>query len=156
MYNSRMVKVKKKTPAQAVEAYELVMLDIAESDSVRKACAKHGVSHGAFLEWVDKGGDERKDHYARAVAESMDAQADELIDIGHQASRAESAVTVAGLRLLSDNKKWLLSKRDKRYGDKVELSGDAANPVAVALDVSRLSTQALTELMAERDANNQR
>ncbi len=152
-----MVKVKKKTPAQAIEAYELVMLDIAESDSVRKACAKHGVSHGSFLEWVDKGGDERKDHYARAFAESMDAQADELIDIGHQASMAESAVTVAGLRLLSDNKKWLLSKRaSKKYGDKIEVSGDAANPVAVALDVSRLSTQALTELMAARDANNQR
>lgn len=156
MYNLRMVKVKKKTPAQAVEAYELVMLDIPDSQSVRRACAKHGVSHGSFLEWVDKGGDERKDHYARAFAESMDAQADELIEIGREAAEAETAVRVAGLRLLSDNKKWLLSKRDKRYGDKVELSGNADRPVAVSLDVSKLSTQALTELMAARDANNQR
>jgi len=43
-------------------------------------------------------------------------------------------VEVAGLRLLSDNRKWLLSKlAPKKYGDRTTLAGDAENPLAVTL-----------------------
>jgi hypothetical protein len=41
-------------------------------------------------------------------------------------------VSVAHARLRVDTRKWLLSKlAPKKYGDKLELSGDAENPIAV-------------------------
>jgi hypothetical protein len=51
----------------------------------------------------------------------------------------------------------LLAKWDpKRYGDRLELAGDGDNPLVTksTIDVSGLSTEALAELMALRDAAN--
>ena len=61
-------------------------------------------------------------------------QAQELEDIGDQAARAQTAVEVNGLRLKADNRKWLLSKlAPKKYGDKLELSGDKESPLTVQI-----------------------
>lgn len=64
----------------------------------------------------------------------LDAQAQELEDIGDQAARAQTAVEVNGLRLKADNRKWLLSKlAPKKYGDKLQLGGaDDLPPIGVA------------------------
>lgn len=98
-----------------------VLATMEEGLSLRKACAQVEVSTSAFLRWVDAD-DELKEHYARARARLLDVQAEELEEIGEQAARAESAAEVAGLRLQSDNRKWLLSKlAPKKYGEKLEI-----------------------------------
>lgn len=99
----------------------LVLALMEEGRSLRKSCAVAGVSTSAFLRWVDAD-DELKEQYARARARLLDAQAEELEEIGEKAARAESAAEVAGLRLQSDNRKWLLSKlAPKKYGEKLEI-----------------------------------
>lgn len=108
------------------EKTEAVLSGMRDGLSLRKACEAAGVNKSTFLLWVD-GDKALADQYARAREAMLDAQAEELDEIGDDAAKAETAVEVAGLRLKSDNRKWLLSKlAAKKYGDKVEtvLSGD--------------------------------
>lgn len=95
---------------------------MAEGESLRKCCKAHDVPIGTFLGWVDADS-ALAEQYAGARARMLDAQAEALEEIGDQAAAAESAVEVAGLRLKSDNRKWLLSKlAPKKYGDKLDLN----------------------------------
>lgn len=123
--------------------------------SLRKSCQKLGtISKSTFLDIVrvDK---ELADQYARARDEMLDVQADMLEDIGEEAAQADNKDRVAGLRLQSDNRKWLLSKlAPKKYGDKLDLSSSdgSMTPKEFSMDFSKLSTAALTELLALKDA----
>lgn len=104
-------------------AIELILASMREGLSLRQSCAKHGVNKSNFLFWVEND-PLLADQYARARYEMLDYHAEELEAIGEQAARAQTAVEVNGLRLKSDNRKWLLSKlAPKRYGDRIELAG---------------------------------
>lgn len=64
------------------------------------------------------------EQYARACEARADTYFDRLDDIGDAAEAAESAVTVAGLRLKADNIKWQLARMaPKKYGDKLAIGG---------------------------------
>lgn len=88
--------------------------------SLRQSCASAKVPHTTFVRWCDEN-KELADQYARTRERLLDRKAEELEDIGERAATAESAVEVAGLRLLSDNRKWLLSKlMPKKYGERIQ------------------------------------
>lgn len=119
------------------DAIPAILEAMENGQSLRQACNTFDVAISSFLRWVDED-KELADQYARARARLLDAKAEELEEIGDEAANAESAVTVAGLRLKSDNRKWLLSKlAPKKYGDKLELAGDPANPLMVFERVER-------------------
>jgi hypothetical protein len=102
---------------------DAVLAAMKEGNSMRKACTAQDLATSTFLGWVDAS-PELGEQYAGARARMLDAQAEALEEIGERAERAETAVEVAGLRLLSDNRKWLLSKlAPKKYGEKLELAG---------------------------------
>lgn len=103
-----------------------VLMGMAHGLSLRGACEEIGLARSTFLGWVE-GDKELADHYARARESLLDAKAEDLEEIGELAAKAKTAVEVAGLRLQSDNRKWLLSKLvPKKYGDKqaIEHSGE--------------------------------
>jgi hypothetical protein len=104
------------------EAVPAILAAMEEGESLRQACKGAEVAISSFLRWVEE--DERlAEQYTRARARLLDAQAEELEEIGERAASAQTAVEVAGLRLLSDNRKWLLSKlAPKKYGDKLDLN----------------------------------
>lgn len=105
------------------EQIPLILEGMQDGNSLRKCCEGAGVAINTFLGWVDKD-EELAVQYAQARARMLDAQAEALEDISARAANAETAVEVAGLRLMSDNRKWLLSKlAPKKYGDKLELAG---------------------------------
>jgi len=115
------------------EDTEAVLEMMREGHSLRKACAAQNVTTQSFLRLVEANEDLAV-QYARARADMLDAQAQELEDIGDQAVRAQTAVEVNGLRLKADNRKWLLSKlAPRKYGDKLELSGDKESPLTVQI-----------------------
>lgn len=118
--------------------------------SLRQACEQVGVPAGTFLGWCDAD-TELAEHYARARERMLDMKAEELEEIGERAATAETAVEVAGLRLLSDNRKWLLSKlMPKRYGDKVAIGGaDDLPPLQTA---SAMTDDQLMAIAAGRAA----
>jgi transposase len=109
----------------------LILAAIESGMSLRQAAEHVGVPAGTFLGWCDADAD-LAEHYARARERMLDLKAEELEEIGERAATAETAVEVAGLRLLSDNRKWLLSKLvPKKYGDKLqtEVSGPGGGPI---------------------------
>lgn len=92
-----------------------------DGKSLRKAAKAQGISHGTFMRWVDDD-TELADQYTRARARLLDFQAEELEAIGEAAAAARNPVKVAGLRLQSDNRKWLLAKlAPKKYGERLDL-----------------------------------
>lgn len=100
---------------------DAILKAMHEGTSLRKAAKAQRISPGAFLFWVDAD-EELAERYARARARLLDFQAEELEQIGERAAKAKSATKVAGLRLQSDNRKWLLSKlAPKKYGERLEL-----------------------------------
>lgn len=121
------------------EAIPGILEAMENGESLRKACGAFGTSVSAFMRWVsqDKALEEQ---YAGARARLLDIRAEELEDIGERAASAESAVEVAGLKLLSDNRKWLLSKlAAKKYGERVtqEHIGEGGGPVKMTVEFVR-------------------
>lgn len=118
--------------AENAQEIAMVLAEMEDGRSLRKACEFVGVAPSVFLRWVDAD-KELQEQYTRARARLIDFQAEELEEIGDQAAQAENAVTVAGLRLKSDNRKWLLSKlAPKKYGDKLDMNHGVQpdNPLA--------------------------
>lgn len=107
---------------QDEHAIECILEMIEGGASLRKACENRGIERWQFLRWVDSDEDLQR-RYAHARARMLDLHAEELEDIGEQAEAASDAVRVAGLRLKSDNRKWLLARLARsKYGDKLELA----------------------------------
>jgi len=113
-----------------------ILRRMEEGESLRKACKANGTTHTSFLRLCDADS-ELANQYARAREAMLDAQAEALEDIGDQAANAENAVEVAGLRLKSDNRKWLLSKlAPKKYGDKSVLEHQGGFKVTTATELN--------------------
>lgn len=67
------------------------------------------------------------EHYAHAREAQADLDADRIREIGEQAIRGEIEANAA--RAAIDAYKWSAGKRaPKKFGDKLELSGDPARP----------------------------
>lgn len=104
--------------------------------SALKACKEAGISQSTFNDWLN-GDAALAAEYARARDDLIEHLAQEILDL----SDADVGVTPDGKkdwaaiqkhRLQVDTRKWLLSKlAPKKYGEKLELSGDAANPIAI-------------------------
>jgi hypothetical protein len=99
---------------------------------------------------------------ARARISGFDYLASECLEIAEERPERTPAGSIDSgsvqhAKLRIETRLKLLAKWDpKRYGEKLELSGDSDNPLVTksTIDVSGLSTQALAELMALRDASN--
>lgn len=109
---------------------------MSEGYSLRKAAMSVGLTAAGFLYRTSQDAD-LSEQYAKARDAMLEKMADDTLDIADQdpAMTAEGkldGVSVAHARLRVDTRKWLLSKlAPKKYGDKLELSGDAANPIAI-------------------------
>ncbi len=91
-----------------------------------------------------------RDQYAIAKDDQADALADEILEI---ADDGQEDVNRSRLRV--DARKWVAARlKPKKYGDRQTIAGDAENPIqhAHTLDTSKLSTEALRELMAAKDS----
>jgi len=93
---------------------------ISEGASLSAICRRDDMPHfSTVMRWLNQQ-PSFCDKYARANLARADAKFEELDDVSEQAASAESAVTVAGLRLKADNIKWQLARMNaKKYGDKI-------------------------------------
>lgn len=113
--------------------------------TLRNTALELGVHHASIQEWVE---DERArggvfaSQYARARAIGYENLAEELLvisdgDIRGPDGKPDNAI-VQQRRLMSDNRKWLLSKALPRiYGDRVttEVVGDADRPLVTRIEL---------------------
>jgi hypothetical protein len=123
------------------EQFAAVVTKIADGNSTKASCEAVGVARGMFYrtieapdspeEWPGLSA-RRRDTYTRAQSAHWLAMADDAAALSDQAIQAESNVTVQGLRLAVDTRKWLLSKAlPKQYGDKVDV--DVGGNVTITL-----------------------
>lgn len=118
------------------KAYTLLRL-MHSGLSLRKAAHQVGIGASTFLDWV-KQDTQLAEQYAHAREALIDKLADELLEIadapvGTTDMGGTDSGAVAKQRLQVDTRKWILSKlAPKKYGDRLELAGDAANPIAVS------------------------
>lgn len=117
---------------------------LAEGESLRSICKAEGMPHESTVRsWVVDDIKGFSTHYARARDIGLDALADEALEISDNAANdwmerhgeedagwQANGDHIARSRLRVDTRKWYLSKlAPKRYGDKLELRGDAESPL---------------------------
>lgn len=115
---------------------ELVFAGMRSGMSAFKACQVAGVPQSTFIRWMD---DDAKlaEEYARAREDLIEHIASETLAIADQpVGSTENGSTDSGAvqkqRLQVDTRKWLLSKlAPKKFGDKLELTGDPDRPLAI-------------------------
>ena len=104
--------------------------------SLRQSSENANVKAQTFLSWVDQDKD-LSEQYARARSDIIDKIADDIIKIADEEmiptgeGKVDNAM-VQKQRLRVDTRKWLLSKlAPKKYGDKLELTGDDKSPLTI-------------------------
>lgn len=143
------------------EIADKVLAGMRSGLSALKACEAAGIPQCTFSAWVDADANLAKE-YARAREELIERMAQEVLelsdlDVGLQPDGKKDWGAVQKHKLQVDTRKWLLSKlAPKKYGDRLEIAGDSKNPLEIkaTIDVAKLSTTALAEIMAAKDATD--
>jgi hypothetical protein len=134
------------------EMAQMICERLALGESLRKICESDGMPpKKTVLAWLkDEKHSQFRAQYAQAREEQADFYAAEIVEISDDGSsdtytdsdgnvRTNQEV-VARSRLRVDARKWYASKlAPKKYGDKMELAGDPAAPLAVNLDVTEVA-----------------
>ena len=117
-----------------------ILARLSNGEPLAAICRTEGYPHpSTFRDWVNAD-EELSRRFARARADGFDAIAEEALEIADQEpeyARSEKAShvdtgEVAHRKLRIETRLKLLAKWDpKRYGDKLELAGDAKAPLTV-------------------------
>jgi hypothetical protein len=127
----------KATPkAEKQQKITEVLAGMRNGLSLRQSSENANVKAQTFLSWVDQDKD-LSEQYARARSDMIDKIADDIIKIADEEmiptgeGKVDNAM-VQKQRLRVDTRKWLLSKlAPKKYGDKLELTGDDKSPLTI-------------------------
>ena len=114
----------------------LVFAGMRSGMSAFKACQVAGVNQSTFSRWLDEDA-KLAEEYARAREDLIERMANEVlelsdVDVGLQPDGKRDWAAVQKHKLQVDTRKWLLSKlAPKKFGDKLELTGDPDRPLAI-------------------------
>ena len=117
----------------------LVLEGMRSGLSAFKACQAAGVPQSTFNRWVDADAKLAED-YAHAREDLIERMASEVMELADsEVPETEDGKkdwqAIQKHKLQVDTRKWLLSKlAPKKYGDKLEVSGDAANPLVTRIE----------------------
>ena len=94
---------------------EVAIVDkLSQGETVLGLARTLGISHTAFYDWVDRGGEARAAALARARTRGGQSLAEQTIEIADSATPQEAQVA----KLRVDTRRWLASKMNEEYGDK--------------------------------------
>jgi hypothetical protein len=117
----------------------LVLKGMRNGLSALKACEAAGVHQSTFNTWLNDD-DALAVDYARAREDLIERMAQEVLelsdsDVGLLPDGKKDWAAVQKHKLQVDTRKWLLSKlAPKKFGDKIEVSGDPANPLVQRIE----------------------
>ncbi len=132
---------------------------LAEGETLRSICRDKAMPNKAtVLRWLaDKKKAEFRDQYAHAREMQADALFDEALEIADNTS-GDWAVDKDGKKTLGhehvqrsrlrvDTRKWAAGKlAPKRYGDKIQHTGEGGGPIRTEVDLTGIPTDVLREL----------
>jgi hypothetical protein len=114
---------------------QMVLDGMRSGLSAFKACQAAGVPQSTFSRWVD---DDAilAESYARAREDLIERMANEIMEISDQdvgiTDGKKDWAAIQKHKLQVDSRKWLLSKlAPRKYGEKLEDSGDPDRPLAI-------------------------
>jgi hypothetical protein len=113
---------------------DAVLANMEVGMSCWKACEKAGVKNSTFMLWVSQDS-ALAENYARARENYVERIAQEVmelsdVDVGETPDGRKDWAAVQKHKLQVDTRKWLLSKlAPKKYGEKIEISGDKESPL---------------------------
>ncbi len=153
-------KRKKGRPSLYTEALAAKICQrLAEGETLRSICRDQAMPDKAtVLRWLaDKTKADFRDQYAHAREMQADALFDEALEIADDASgdwmvdkdgkKTLDHEHVQRSRLRVDTRKWAAGKlAPKRYGDKLQHTGDGGGPIRVRPDLSKLTDEELNAL----------
>lgn len=122
------------------ELADKICEELAAGKSLRSVCASEEMpSLSSVFKWLRE--DEAFSHqYARAKDESADSYQDKIAEIGDDVLNGKYDPQAA--RVAIDAYKWTASKlKPKKYGDKLELSGDEEAPLAFNVTINGVKSQ---------------
>ena len=94
---------------------EITILDrLSEGETILSLARSLKVSHTAFYDWIDRGGEARASALARARARGGRSLAEETLEIADAATPQEAQVA----KLRVDTRRWLASKLSEEFSDK--------------------------------------
>jgi len=132
---------KRNTPATKAAKIDAVLANMGKGMSAYKATQAAGVPWGTWTEWVATD-DALAVKYTRARETLVERMAQELAVIADEPPPLGPDGKVDGgwiqkHRLQVDTRKWLLSKlAPRKYGERLEVAGDASAPLQAAVTVS--------------------
>ena len=115
---------------------DMVLAGMRSGMSAFKACQVAGVNQSTFNLWLNDDAELAADS-ARAREDLIERMAQEVlelsdVDVGLQPDGKRDWAAVQKHKLQVDTRKWLLSKlAPKKFGDKLELTGDPDRPLAI-------------------------
>lgn len=130
-----------RTPEEKAALSQAIMDGMAcDGMTCYDACAAVGVPMGTFVGWTVADPELGKMYAAarEALLERLAADTLRIADapVGSTDSGATDSGAVQKQRLQVDTRKWMLAKlAPKKWGDKLELSGDEKNPLQVGMTV---------------------
>ncbi len=153
-------KTRKGRPSLYTEALAAeICRRLAEGETLRAICRDKAMPDKAtVLRWLaDKKKADFRDQYAHARAMQADALFDEALEIADDASDDWTAdkdgkktvdhENIQRSRLRVDTRKGAAGKMaPKRYGDKLQHTGDGGGPIRVRPDLSKLTDEELNVL----------
>jgi hypothetical protein len=143
-----------RTYPQSIERRQIadkVFSEMRQGLSAYKACVKVGIPQSTLNHWLNDDVELAAD-YARAREELHEFIAAEIVAIADAPvpSNEKGGLDPGAIqkqRLQVDTRKWLLSKlAPKKYGDKIEVSGDSENP----LKIERIERVVIGEVIEQR------
>jgi len=122
---------------------ELAIVDkISQGETVLGLARTLGISHTAFYDWVDRGGEARAAALARARTRGGQSLAEQTLEIADSATPQEAQVA----KLRVDTRRWLASKMNEDYGDKQQ-------PL-VNIDLGSMALDALRKRSVDMHTDN--
>ncbi len=131
---------------------------LAEGETLRAICRDEAMPNKAtVLRWLGEAKVDFRDQYAHAREMQADALFDEALEIADDAS-GDWAVDKDGKKTLDhehvqrsrlrvDTRKWAAGKlAPKRYGDKLQHTGEGGGPIRTEVDLTGIPTDVLREL----------
>ena len=132
---------------------------LAEGETLRSVCRDEAMPDKAtVLRWLaDKAKADFRDQYAHARDMQADALFDEALEIADDVSgdwvvdkdgkKSLDHEHVQRSRLRVDTRKWAAGKMaPKRYGDKIQHTGDGGGPIRTEVDLTGIPIDVLREL----------
>jgi hypothetical protein len=131
-----------------------ILRRISAGETLAEICADPAipVSTGAVRQWIIDDRDGFSSAYAQARRSQMEAWSDQLLAIAD-----DSRLEPNDRRVRLDTRKWLMARlHPARFGDRVQLAGDPAAPIAHVVGVVDLKKLSSAELDALEQFTNAR